>query len=331
LSRFVVSRLLGMAIVLVAMTFIIFLLRQVVPSNPARAAVGPNAPDSVVVAKEKELGLDDPLLTQFGAYVRQLGTGDLGMSLTTLNPVRTDIRRNLPASAELLAAAALLAIVLAVALSLAQTLLARSELFRQLMLGGASSPIFLTGLVLVYLLSFQLGWFPSDGRTGIVDAPSGPTNLVTIDGLLAGRPQVTLDALWHLMLPALTLALSMSLAIARTLRSSIIGVLRQDHVRTARSKGLTEFQVVRRHVLRNASTGAISMTGLQIGFLFANLVIVERIFSWPGLGLYLTQVLAREDLTATLGVALIFGIAFIVVSTLVDVALAVADPRVGLE
>jgi peptide/nickel transport system permease protein len=123
----------------------------------------------------------------------------------------------------------------------------------------------------------------------------------------------------------------MSLAIARTLRASIIGVLRQDHVRTARSKGLTEFQVVRRHVLRNASTGAISMTGLQIGFLFANLLIVERVFSWPGLGLYLTEVLAREDLNAILGVALVFGAAFIVVNTLVDVAQALVDPRIGLD
>jgi ABC-type dipeptide/oligopeptide/nickel transport system permease component len=220
---------------------------------------------------------------------------------------------------------------LALALSLAQTLLARSEIYRQLMLSGASLPIFLTGLLLLYVFWFRLGWFPGDGRTDAVDPPSGPTGLLTIDGLLAGRPQVTLNALWHLAMPALTLALSMSLAIARTLRASIIGVLRQDHVRTARSKGLTEFQVVRRHVLRNASTGAISMTGLQIGFLFANLLIVERVFSWPGLGLYLTEVLAREDLNAILGVALVFGAAFIVVNTLVDVAQALVDPRIGLD
>jgi ABC-type dipeptide/oligopeptide/nickel transport system permease component len=329
--RFVAGRLLGMIVVLVAMIFLIFLLRQVVPSNPARAAVGPNAPESVVEAKSKELGLDEPLLVQFGRYFQGVATGDLGVSLTTLNPVRTDIARNLAASAELLAAATLLAVALALALSLAQTLLARSEIYRQLMLSGASLPIFLTGLLLLYVFWFRLGWFPGDGRTDVVDPPSGPTGLLTIDGLLAGRPQVTLNALWHLAMPALTLALSMSLAIARTLRASIIGVLRQDHVRTARSKGLTEFQVVRRHVLRNASTGAISMTGLQIGFLFANLLIVERVFSWPGLGLYLTEVLAREDLNAILGVALVFGAAFIVVNTLVDVAQALVDPRIGLD
>ena len=123
----------------------------------------------------------------------------------------------------------------------------------------------------------------------------------------------------------------MALAVGRTLRSSIIGVLRQDYVRTARSKGLSEFQVVRRHVLRNASTGAISMTGLQIGFLFANLVIVERVFAWPGVGLYLTEVLSHEDLAAILAVSLVFGVAYVVINTLVDVAQALADPRVALE
>jgi ABC-type dipeptide/oligopeptide/nickel transport system permease component len=251
--------------------------------------------------------------------------------VTTLNPVSQDIRKALPASAELLIYATILAVLLAVALALAQTLFTRSEVFRQVLIGGASAPIFLTGLLLLYVLWFKLGWFPGGERTNIVNPPTGPTGLLTIDGLIHGRPAVTLNALWHLFLPGLTLALPMSVAIGRTLRSSIVGVLRQDHVRTARSKGLSEFQVVRRHVLRNASTAAISMTGLQIGFLFANLVIVERIFAWPGLGLYLVEVLGRSDLTATLGVALVFGVAYIVINTIVDLAQALADPRVSLE
>jgi ABC-type dipeptide/oligopeptide/nickel transport system permease component len=331
LRRFILWRLLGMFLVLVAMTFLVFLLRQVVPSDPARAAVGPSAPQSVVEAKRKELGLDKPLLVQYGRYLGGVLRGNLGQSVTTLNPVSTDIARTLPPSAELLVSATALALILAMAMAMAQTLLTRSSVFRQVLVGGASAPIFLTGLLLLYFLWFKLGWFPGGERINLIDPPTGPTGFLTIDGLLHGRIDVTLNALWHLFLPALTLALPMSVAIGRTLRSSIIGVLRNDYVRTARSKGLSEFQVVRRHVLRNSSTAAISMTGLQIGFMFANLVIVERIFSWPGIGLYLVEVLARADLTATLGVALVFGVAYIIVNTLVDLIQVAADPRVSLE
>ncbi|MFL5799632.1 MAG: ABC transporter permease [Actinomycetota bacterium] len=331
LIRFVVWRVVGLVVVIVAMTFIIFLLRQVIPADPARAAVGPSAPQSVVDAKRHELGLDKPLIDQYLRYVGQLLHGNLGTSVTTNNRVTTDLSNALPASEELLLYATLLALALALGLALMETLFPRSEVVRQVLVSGASAPVFLTGLLLLYLLWFRLGIFPSGGRTGSANAPTGPTGLLTIDGLLHGRPGVALDALWHLALPALTLALPMALAVGRTLRSSIIGVLRQDYVRTARSKGLTEFQVVRRHVLRNASTGAISMAGLQIGFLFANLVIVERVFAWPGVGLYLTEVLSHDDLSAVLAVSLVFGIAYVVINALVDLAQVLADPRVALE
>jgi peptide/nickel transport system permease protein len=275
--------------------------------------------------------LDKPLIEQYLHYLGQLLHGDLGTSVTTNNPVTTDLKTALPASEELLLYAIVLALAIALALALMETLFPRSEFLRQVLISGASAPVFLTGILLLYLLWFRLGIFPSGGRTSVANAPTGPTGLLTIDGLLHGRLDVTANAFWHLALPAITLALPMALAVGRTLRSSMIGVLRQDHVRTARSKGLSEYRVVRRHVLRNASTGAISMTGLQIGFMFANLVIVERVFAWPGVGLYLTEVLSHDDLSAVLAVSLIFGIAYVIINTLVDVAQAAADPRVVLE
>jgi ABC-type dipeptide/oligopeptide/nickel transport system permease component len=331
LLRFIAWRLAGLLAVLLAMTFIIFLLRQVVPADPARAAVAPSAPAAVVEAKRHQLGLDQPIVVQYGRYLDQLLHGDLGQSVTTNNAVTTDLARALPASVELMLYGILLAVTLAGAFSLLETLFPRSELFRQVLVSGASEPVFLTGLLLLDLLWFQAGVFPSGGRTGVTDPPTGPTGLLTVDGLLHGRPAVTVDAFWHLALPALTLALPMALAVGRTLRSSIIGVQRLDHVRTARSKGLTDFQVVRRHVLRNASTGAVSMAGLQIGFMFANLLIVERIFAWPGVGLYLTEVLSHDDLSAVLGVSLVFGIAYVVLNALVDVFQVLADPRIALD
>ena len=329
--RFITWRLVGMVVVILSMTFIVFLLRSVVPSDPARAALGSSAPLAAVRAERVALGLNHPLWQQYRHYLGQLLHGNLGLSVTTLNPVRSDIATALPASLELLLAAAILAIVMAVVLATVQGLLRGTSVFSHAMVAAGSAPIFLTGLLMTYIFWFRLGWFPSSGRTSIADPPTGPTKLLVIDGLLHGRPGVTVNALEHLALPALTLALPMSVAIGRTLRSSIVGVLRQDYIRTARSKGLTEFKILVRHVLRNASTAAISMTGLQIGLLFANLIIVEQIFGWPGLGLYLSEALSRSDLNATLGVALLFGVTYIVINALVDVLQAVADPRVSLE
>jgi ABC-type dipeptide/oligopeptide/nickel transport system permease component len=329
--KFVVMRLAGLVLVLLAMTLAIFLLRQVVPSDPAQAAVGPNAPESVVRLKRIELGLDKPVYTQYFDYLGNVVHGDFGTSTRTLAPVSEDIRTYLPASLELMLAAILVAAVLAATLALGQTLLRRSGFLRIILLGGASAPIFLIAELLLLFCWFKLAWLPGGGRTGLRDAPTGPTGLLTVDSVLAGRPDAFWDACLHLLLPAFTLALPMGVAVGRTLRSSLVGTLRQDYIRTARSKGLAEGQVLRRHALRNSATGALSMAGLQVGLLLANLLVVERIFAWPGLGAYTVESLGRSDLSAVLGVALVFGVIFIVTNTLVDLLQALADPRVALE
>jgi ABC-type dipeptide/oligopeptide/nickel transport system permease component len=329
--KFVLTRLAGLVLVLLAMTLAIFLLRQVVPSDPARAAVGPNAPESVVKLKREELGLDKPVYTQYFDYLGNVVHGDFGTSTRTLAPVSDDIRTYLPASLELMLAAILVAAVLAAVLALGQTLLRRAGFLRVFLLGGASAPIFLVAELLLLFCWFKLAWLPGGGRTDLADAPTGPTGLLTIDSVLAGRPDAFWDACQHLLLPAFTLALPMGVAVGRTLRSSLVGTLRQDYIRTARSKGLAEGSVLRRHALRNSATGALSMAGLQVGLLLANLLVVERIFAWPGLGSYTVESLGRSDLSAVLGVALVFGVIFIVANTIVDLLQALADPRVALE
>jgi ABC-type dipeptide/oligopeptide/nickel transport system permease component len=329
--KFVLMRLAGLVLVLLAMTLAIFLLRQVVPSDPARAAVGPNAPESVVRLKRIELGLDKPVYTQYLDYLGNVVQGDFGTSTRTLAPVSDDIRTYLPASLELMLAAILIAAVLAATLALGQTLLRRSGFLRVILLAGASAPIFLIAELLLLFCWFKLGLLPGGDRTSLADAPTGPTGLLTVDSVLAGRPDAFWDACLHLLLPAFTLALPMGVAVGRTLRSSLVGTLRQDYIRTARSKGLAEGNVLRRHALRNSATGALSMAGLQVGLLLANLLVVERIFGWPGLGSYTVESLGRSDLSAVLGVALVFGVIFIVTNTLVDLLQALADPRVALE
>lgn len=332
MKRFLLLRLMGLIVVLITMTALVFLLRQIIPSDPARAAVGPNAPQSVVEAKRVELGLDQPLIVQFGRYLNRLFLhADLGQSTRTARPVGSDIVGALPASAELIVAAVFIAVVIALVLAFAELLLPRAKPIRWLLLAGASAPIFLTGLVGLFVLWFKLGLLPGNGRSSYRDAPTGPTGFLTVDALLDGRPLVAWDAVQHLLLPALTLGLPMGVAVGRALWSALLGVMRQDYVRTARSKGLGEISVVAHHALRNAAGAPLAMSGLQMGLIFANLLIVERIFAWPGIGLYTVQSLSSNDLTAVLGVALVFGAAYILVNVLVDLAQAAADPRISLS
>ena len=223
MRKFVLTRIAGLIIVLLAMTLLIFLLRQVVPSDPARAAVGPNAPEEVVQLKREELGLDKPVYTQYFDYLGNVVQGDFGTSTRTLAPVSEDIRTYFPASLELMIAAILIAAVLAAALALGQTLLRRSGFLRVVLLGGASAPIFLTAELLLLFCWFKLDWLPGGGRTELADAPTGPTGLLTVDSVLAGRPDAFWDACLHLLLPAFTLALPMGVAVGRTLRSSLVG------------------------------------------------------------------------------------------------------------
>jgi len=328
--RFIALRMLGLLAVLVAMTFIIFILQQLIPNDPARAIAGPNAPRELVEAKRKELGLDQPVLVQYQQYFGRLLQGDLGTSIRTKNPVRKDLINFLPASVELMGFAFFLGILLGILLALVQTLSSKAEPLRLLLVGGASAPIFLLALLLLLLFWFRLDWLPGSGRLDIRDFEPGPTGILTVDGIIMGRLDVSWDALLHLVLPGLALALPIAVAVGRTLRSSLVNVLRQNYIRTAYSKGLTDSRVVIRHALRNASTSPLAMIGLQVGLLFANILIVERIFAWPGLGLYTVQALGSSDLAAVLGVSLIFGGSYVVINAVIDLLQAWADPRVSL-
>lgn len=331
MKKFLLGRLASLVLVLVAMTAVVFLLRQVVPTDPARAAVGPNAPASVLEAKRAQLGLDDPLPAQYLHYLRQLVHGDLGDSLLTHRPVRSDLAATLPASLELALAAAAMSLLIGPGIAVLESLLPRPGPLRYVLAAATSAPIFLTSLLLLYGLWFRLNVLPGGGRSSYSGGTGGPTGLLTVDSLLAGRWLVAWDAVQHLFLPALALALPMAAAVGRSLRSSLIGVLRQDYVRTARSKGLPERTVLARHGLRNASTAPLAMAGLQIGLIFGNLLVVERIFAWPGAGNYAVQAIGADDLTAVLACSLVFGALYIVVNTLVDVSQAWVDPRVTLN
>ena len=283
------KRLVGLVAVLLVMSFIVFCLQAIIPTDPARAMAGPTAPLETVEKVRQQLGLNDPLLTQYGRFIGKLASGELGTSIRTRQPIAADIRKY----------------------------------------AAGSMPIFLSALLLVYTFWFKLGWLPGVGRL-YVRRFSGPTGLNLLDGFLVGRPDVSLDALSHLILPGLALALPIAIAVSRSLNGALVDVMKQSYIRTGRGKGLSETAVVLRHGLRNAASAPLAMIGLQVGLLFGNLLIVERIFAWPGLGLYTVQAFASSDLPAVLGVSMVFGAFYIVVNALVEVGQSLADPRIGL-
>ena len=326
MTSFLVRRLSTAVLILLILSFVIFLLQSVSPGDPARAYVGANASNEMVAAERQRLGLNDPMLEQFARFVGGLFTGDLGRSLRTRQPVTADIATYLPATAELVVAAFLIALALAVLYALSGALRwPGASVGRGVLLLLATAPPFLLALVGIIVFFGQLGWLPARGVGNYQDP--GPFGMQLLDTLLHGQTNAIVDALQHLVLPAVVLAIAPAVAIGRVFRSSLQGVLGVDYVRTARSKGLSETQVVVHHVVRNAIGPALSMAGLQLGFMFAGVVVVEQIFSWPGIGNYLTTALLNADMNAVLGATLVIGAVFIGINKVSDVLYRVIDPR----
>ncbi|WP_457584865.1 ABC transporter permease [Ensifer canadensis] len=329
MALYLLKRSCGLVIVLLMMSFVTFLLQSVIPSDPARAIAGPYAPLATIEAVRQELGLDDPFLVQYGRFLSSVVSGDLGKSVRTRQPVIDDIARYLPATLELAIASTIVAMAMALCLTLLQLGRSQSPLLSHLFVVLGSTPIILSAVLLPYFFWFGLGWLPGSGRLQHRDIAEG-TGFYIIDGLVSRRLDITADALTHLLLPAIALALPFAMAIVRSLAASLREVMRQSYIRTARGKGLSEMSVLLRHGIRNAASAPLAMTGLQVRLLFGNLLVVESVFSWPGLGLYLTQSFATADLPAILAVSMTFGAIYIVVNVVIDIAQALADPRIEL-
>jgi peptide/nickel transport system permease protein len=329
MTGFIAKRIVAAAIIMLALTAVMFGLAKLSPTDPVHAMLGPSASASAILAEKHRLGLDRPVLAQFGSYLSGALHGDLGMSYRTRRPVSTDLASFIPATAELSLFGLALALVLAALLAVGSTLRWRgAAVFRLLLMAGASTPAFLLAIAGILVFYSKLGWLPATGRTGYTNAPAGPTGLLTIDGLLHGRPAVTLDALRHLLLPALAIAVVPAVSIGRVLRSSLLDGMRSDYVRTARSKGISERAVLLRHVLRNCLGAALSMTGLQVGLMFSGVLVIEEIFAWPGIGQYMAQSIPAGDFPAISGVTLVLGAGYVAVNAIVDILQAVADPRI---
>ncbi len=334
LATYIARRLALMVLVVFGVLIITFVISHVIPADPVGAILGGNAPLEKVDALRRELGLDRPLHLQFVAYIWGAVRGDLGRSLRTGRPVWQDIQQYFPATVELTFSAILLAIVLGIpmgVISAARRNRVSDHTARVFSIVGVSMPVFWTGLVLMLLLYYRLDWLPGPGRLDLeVLPPPSRTRLLLVDSLLAGNWEALRNAIGHLIMPAFVLGYVATATIARMTRSSMLDVLYQDYIRTARSKGLRERVVILRHALRNALIPTVTVIGLVFGGLLEGSVLTETIFAWPGLGRYITTGYITLDYPAVMGGTLYIAVVFSIVNLIVDLTYAVLDPRIRL-
>ena len=329
---FLLKRVVGIAAVMIGVSVITFAISHVIPADPVAAALGDHATDAQIAQFRTEYHLDRPLPEQYLIYATGILHGDLGKSIRTRRSVADDLADSFPATLELSFAALLISIVLGVPAGV-WSAVSRGRLpdyvVRLLSLAGGSLPVFWLGLIVIGLFYYQLGWFPGGGRLDtFVPPPPTRTGLYVVDSILAGDFEALRSSLVHLVLPALTLGYFSTAVIARMTRSSMLDVLSQDYMRTARAKGLAERLVIFRHGLRNALIPTVTIIGLTFGSLLSGAVLTETIFSWPGLGRYATASAVSLDFPAVLGVTLLAAIVYPVANLAVDIAYYWLDPRI---
>ena len=326
MGMLIARRLAFMVFVLWGITLVTFFLSRVVPGDPARLLAGPQASPAEVAHIARFYGLDDPLIVQYGRYLRNLLHGDLGFSFVTRRNVRTDIATFLPATIELAGYALLLGFVLALftgtvaAYRRGTTADAAGRLSA---IAGLSLPVFWAALLLQLLFHTELGWLPLGGRLdpGVTPPPH-------ITGLLTGNPTTFVNAAEHLVLPVVVLAAGVYGLMVRIMRTSVLDSLGEEYVRTAEAKGLSRWRVLRRHVLRNAMLPAVTVLGLEFGLLAAGVFVVESVFQWPGLGNYAFQAIQANDYNATMGATLVIAVLYVVINLIVDIVYLYLDPRI---
>ncbi|MCR9138192.1 MAG: ABC transporter permease [Alphaproteobacteria bacterium] len=310
------------ALGIVVLTFGLLLL---IPGDPAAVLLGENSTPESIARLRQSLGLDDPWYIRLWDYFRALLTGDMGTSIFQGQPVTEIVFGRLGATFELAIVSLILSVIIGMTLGVLAAMKQGSlidsaaMLFAQL---GISMPIYWLGLLLMLAFAVILGWLPAIGR--------GEPLPEAIAAALSGRPQVLMDSLSHLVLPALALAANTAAIISRLVRTSMLEVLREDFVRTAYAKGLRRPRVVIRHALRNALLPVISVIGLRFGALLGGAVLVESIFAWPGLGQLTITAISQRDLPLIQGIILTFAIIYALVNLVVDLLYAAVDPRVRL-
>jgi peptide/nickel transport system permease protein len=317
--------------VLLGVSIVVFFMVRAIPGDPAQLLLGQQATQEQVQQVRQNMGLDKPVIVQYGIFLADAVRGDLGDSIVSGRPVTTELFERFPATLELTLFAMFVAIIVGVPVGVISAVKQYSWLDKAtsvLALTGISMPIFWLAMILIVVFFVNLGWLPFPGRLGTGYAVTSITGLVLVDSLLTLNFPAFWDGLKHLIMPALALGTQPMAIITRMTRSSMLEVMGEDYVRTARAKGVVPWRVVFKHALRNAMLPTVTVIGLQVGLLMGGAVITETIFSWPGIGQIAYQSIYQRDYAMVQGVVLYGAALFVLVNLLVDILYAVLDPRV---
>lgn len=332
--KYIVRRVLMLIPVLIGVTILTFSLLHLIPGDPARSMLGEKATEAQLELLRAELGLNDPLIVQYGNFLGQIVQGDLGESIQSKENIAVEMMVKLPATVELTIFAMILAITVGV---LAGTIAAVKQYswFDNISMTGAlfgvSLPIFWLGLMMIWLFSVQLNILPPSGRLTAGVEMETITNFYLLDSILTGNWLAFKDAFLHLLMPGIALGTIPMAIIARMTRSSMLEVMKQDYIRTAHAKGLKKHLVVFQHALKNAFLPILTVIGLQFGLLLGGAVLTETIFSWPGVGRYVYLAVLGRDYPIVQSTILIIAVIFVLVNLITDILYKYFDPRIKYE
>ena len=350
MGRYIIRRLISVLPTLIGVTFVIFMFQRLIPGDPAVAMLGEHATEENVARIREQFGLNRPIFLDRDAlaqgdlagffdsqYIRYLGRLlrlDLGDSIHRRIPVAETLALRFPATFELALLSMLFAILIGIPVGIASASRRNSVLDGVTMVGslvGVSMPIFWLGLMEIMLFAVFLKWLPAGGRLGTGIEVETITNFILLDSLITGNTPAFIDALQHIIMPAVALATIPTAIIARMTRSSMLDVLQEDYIRTAKAKGLVERVVLFKHALKNAFLPVITIIGIQAGTLLAGAVLTETIFSWPGIGKWVYDSILARDYPIVQGATLLIAIIFMVANLLVDLSYALLDPRIHYD
>jgi peptide/nickel transport system permease protein len=331
--RFVIRRLLLLVPILLGLSILVFVWIRALPGSPAQALLGERATPQTIHEIDHQYGLDKPIYVQYWSYLRETSELKLGTSITSRQPVLTEIEQRFPATVELALAAAWFSILLGIPLGFFAAKRHRTA-FDHASLGvsllGISIPIFFLALILKYIFAVRLGWLPTVGQISVLINIPHPTNFYLLDAILAGDWGAFWDVVKHLILPAIALGCIPLAIITRITRAAVLDVQNEDYIRTARAKGLPPRTVDLRHVLRNALLPVSTIVGLQVGLLLSGAILTETVFAYPGIGSWLRQAISDRNYPVIQGGILFVAIIVVFVNLLVDISYGLINPRIRL-
>jgi peptide/nickel transport system permease protein len=331
---YIIRRIFIMIPTLLGVSVIVFFMLHLTPGDPAELLMGERASEEALYEIREHLGLNKPLHVQYGLFLKQLLKGDLGETIWTRQKVWVEIKYRFPATIELAIVALFISCIIGMILGIISATKQYSIFDYISMLGaliGVSMPIFWLGLVFMLIFSLGLGWLPMSGRLTVGVELETITNFYILDSILTRNWAALKDSLWHIIMPAFTLSTIPTAIIARMTRSSMLEVLRQDYIKTAKAKGLSQFKVTFKHALRNALIPVVTTIGLQFGVLMCGAILTETIFAWPGVGKWMYDAVMQRDYMVIRSGTLLIASIFILINLCVDVLYAVINPRISVK